>query len=374
MRSLFRRREVALPEAAAGAGERRELAARVEGLPRRLQRIVEQELCPDETVERVILPSAAALARARGWALIQFGSACGLLAFATLTHCFPAALWLSIWALHSLVQLANSRLERAGGAYVITDQRCFHLVRSGARVVVRDVPPAVHDPRLDPDDRRALEARVAELASAGSDARRRDRAERRVARDLPPRLRQAVEEQLTRGETLLWADRPGVREYLLLAPLDWETAGLGLLAGLASVFLAPLMATLGPAEWFHTSVGLAIGLWGATTFRLWRLVRGTVYAVTDRGGFVLAPGGQMRTYSLAEMQRFQRTQNVTGRGTLAPDLPTPGTGFYGVRDVKTVDDLIRGRTTRDQSTEVMPAEALPGRGDELSPAAREEVN
>jgi hypothetical protein len=369
MKSLFGKKGFALPGGSGGVSEAAGLPdGAMAGLPARLQQMVERELCPGETVERVILPSRAIMARARRSRLIQFGAAALLAILCFWFREGPFAVWPVIWMLASLAAIGNSDLRRQRGAYVMTNQRCFHLVHTGGRVVVRDVPAVVADPRLDPADRQCLEERVAAMAAAGRMARQRTPEERRVARDLPPRLRRAVEDQLVDGETLLWADRPGVREHLLLAPLDVQTAGLGLAAGLSSVFLAPLTATFGAADWFHASVGIAAGLWGATILRLWRQVRGTVYAVTDRGGFVLAPGGRMRSFSLAEMHAFQRTQNIAGRGTLAPDLPSAGTGFYGVRDVKTVDDLIKGRATRDQSTEVTPAEALAGRGDEVAAA------
>jgi hypothetical protein len=224
----------------------------------------------------------------------------------------------------------------------------------------------VNDAWLAPADRLALQERLAALGG-GAGGTRRAREENHVARDLPARLRQQVEEQLAPGEQLLWADRPGVREYLLIAPLDTGTAALGLLAGLVSILTLPLVSLTGMNSALSMGIGFAAGLWMVTAFRVGRLIRGTVYAVTDRGGFVLAPWGETRRYTVAEMRRFQRTESATGRGTLAASVAGAAPGFYGVRDVKTVDDLVKGRPTRDHSTELTPAEALPGRGDEVAP-------
>ena len=105
----------------------------------------------------------------------------------------------------------------------------------------------------------------------------------------------------------------------------------------------------------------------ASTANLWRQVRGTVYAVTNRRGLVIGPRGQIRSYGPNQLRRFQRTLDATGRGTLAPP-GSNGDGFYGVQNAKLVDDLIKERTPRDASTEITPADAQPGRGDELGPA------
>ena len=86
-----------------------------------------------------------------------------------------------------------------------------------------------------------------------------------------------------------------------------------------------------------------------------------------RRGLVVGPGGRLRIYEPNQLSRFQRTQDATGRGTLAPPFSN-GEGFYGLQNAKFVDDLIKQRTPRDASTELAPAEALPGRGDELGPA------
>ena len=67
------------------------------------------------------------------------------------------------------------------------------------------------------------------------------------------------------------------------------------------------------------------------------------------------------------MRRFQRSQNAAGRGTLSPPRGAVlGEGFFGVRNVKVVDDLIKQRLSRGIATEVTPVEAPAGRGDELT--------
>src|SRR5205814_5130107 len=74
--------------------------------------------------------------------------------------------------------------------------------------------------------------------------------------------------------------------------------------------------------------------------------------------------GRVSEYSMGELRRFHRTQAVDGGGNLAPAGQVAG--FLAVRDVKVLDDLVKGRDTPDRSTELAPAEAQPGRGDELS--------
>src|SRR5207244_11897555 len=121
----------------------------------------------------------------------RLGLGAALVGLCTVSDLGAWALWPALWMLAGLIGLARSRAWKAGRAYVITNQRCFQLVLAGGRLVVREVPPTVHDRRLDPQDRKALEERVKALGAAGNAARRRSPEERRGARDLPPRLRQA---------------------------------------------------------------------------------------------------------------------------------------------------------------------------------------
>lgn len=166
------------------------------------------------------------------------------------------------------------------------------------------------------------------------------------------------------GETLLWAGRPTAGEYLRHTSLDAISfllvsgAALASLVGIGAVAVAgapdppavgALPALLGP-----------LGGWAAAAGWLWRRVTGTVYAVTDRGGFILTPGSKVIRFSVRDLRRFYRIQNGAGRGNLTPPDGPPGVGFYGVRDVKDVDDLIKGRQLRDRSSELIPAQGLSG--------------
>jgi hypothetical protein len=337
-----------------------------------VRKILHRELCPGERVELVARAGPAAVARLRWRLAAQAGLAAGILALAAVHPLFRQASWCGAWLLPSLLGLVNSwwrgyDLTGQDSTYVVTNERCFRMWVAGHWVHVRDVTLLPQDDRLDPADLLALQGRFQAL-QARQDAARRSNAAARISRDLPPALREAVHEALMPGETLLWADRPTPTAYLLNAPADMATASLSLLsfaACIATVFLAANESA------FAIALGggaLAFGIAAGTC--LWRRVRETAYAVTDRGGFVIGPGGLVTTYGLAELRHFQRTQNTAGRGTLAPPAARPGVGFFGVRDVKVVDDLIKGRSAPDRSTEILPAEALPGGGRELSPAER----
>lgn len=253
-------------------------------------------------------------------------------------------------------------------AYVLTNQRCFHLAQGSfvLDVRVRDIEELPRRGNLGMDDYEDLRARLWLLQRRPRDpATARQEKNQRLLRDLPGSVRHAVGMILLPGEELLWLDQPTPRSYFMHAPMDFGTACIGLVAGISTVAAAiTLMA--------HLPVGPplllgSLGMWFALGMNLRRQIRGTAYALTSRRGFIVAPGPRVTQYNLVEMQNFQRTQNSQGMGRLAPAAARPEAGFHGVRDVKEVDDLIKGRATRVHSTEVVPA-CPEGRGDEVTPS------
>src|SRR5207248_11187192 len=112
--------------------------------------------------------------------------------------------------------------------------------------------------------------------------------------------------------------------------------------------------------------GCTVAATALAGLNFWWRARNTVYAITDRRGLIVPPLGRAQTLPLARLRGFQRVQNDVGGGDLLPPVGNSGEGFYGVRNVKDVDDLIKGRAVRDRSTEVLPAAPPEGRGDELA--------
>jgi hypothetical protein len=318
---------------------------------------LEQELCEGERVERLFIPAAACLA-SRRWQQWLWTVWAGILCLVAV----PSGGW--IWWLLCLLwfaRIGQLLLREPADAWVVTNQRCFRIQLSGFGSHVREVSAAPDDAGLPVGALADLRSCIDELSRREGPAVLRRREEHaRVARDLPGPLREAVSRRLQGDERLLWVDRPTPRDYFLFAPLDpW------CIAGYFAAFPLAALAALSPERLPFAGAALIVG--GTATARLWAQIRRTVYAVTDRRGFVLA-AGRCREYDHSELRRFHRSQNAAGRGTLAPPLGgVLGDGFYGVRNVKAVDDLIRQRTTRGAATELIPAEPPPGRGDEPLP-------
>jgi hypothetical protein len=254
-------------------------------------------------------------------------------------------------------------------AFIVTNQRCFQLHHRRREVEVRDVEESSQAAGLDRPDRLELDDHLLALARSGQMAvGGRPAEERRLERELPRELRARLDRELHPGETVLWADRPTARDYLMHAPMDPLSATLGLAGGAFGPVAALWAATIGG------NPGAALG-WGGVAvaslllavLRLWTQIERTVYAVTTERGVVIFPDGTVKTYTRAQLRGFRRTQDGAGRGDLRSTAGQIGDGFYGIRDVKDVDDLIKGRELRDRSTELAPAESPPGRGDEPAP-------
>jgi hypothetical protein len=325
-------------------------------LPDRLRRALDREVCPGEEVAWIVPPRDPREGILRLAAICGIGSLVGAIAGVQL---FAAVLsFAGLGVLLGVVSLFDRAYHRT---FVLTNERCFQLTTWGLGVHVRDVTELHRGLRLRLEDLTRLRDGLWGLDRKRTTGKLRPKGEKaRIARDVSPALRKKVTAALMPGEVLRWAERPNARTYFANAPLDALTT-FGFLTGF--VFL--LFGAFAAAHAVPLGAGAALVV-GASV-NLWRQVRGTVYAVTDRRALVVGPGGRLRSYGPNQLRHFQRTQDASGRGTLAPPGPT-GDGFYGVRNVKLVDDLIKQRTPRDASTELAPAEALPGRGDELGPA------
>lgn len=335
----------------------------LEDLSPRLRRAVLNELCPGECLERVSQPGALRRTEAvlRQLATLAAGAA-GL----TLI-----GLWISGrgWAVFVIVALLALMKQRSPCVYVLTDQRCFTISPTGFGFRVEDLDETPIDDRLAPGDLAEIARRIAGFKSrlrAGTLGSGLGSA--RIARDLPADVAATVRATLHPGETLRWVDRPGARQYFLHTPLDVLTSAgfFGVAALIAAAGVSHGSGLTGTA--FQWAVG-AGGLLVLSLLRMRRQMRGTAYAITDRRGFVLVPGRAVASYPLSEMRTFRRTQDAAGKGTLAPLNGKPVEGFYGVRNVKVIDDLIKNRAPHDRSTEMVPAGSQPGLGSEiLAPA------
>jgi hypothetical protein len=339
----------------------------VRGLSETMLRALQEELCPDEKLQLVVRPSPARVAGIR-WTLL---SPMGLLSTILFTRLVvgPELAWEWLfWTAMGCLTAWGLRKQRPNFAYVVTDQRCFRLSRRGGRVHVVDVDHPPSEMLLDPDDVEELDRRIRELDQRLGARRRRSSRRAHPVRELPAALREAVRSQLKEGEALVWADRPDPRDFFMHAKLDATSVWL-MIAGLVALVAAIASASGLSLPLSTLALGCAAaGTTGTALARVWRQVRGTVYALTDHRGLILSPGGRVTAYMPNELKRFHRTQNDAGQGRLGPPDGGDGEGFYGVRNVKVLDDLIKNRTAREQSTEVTPAEAPGGRGDEMAAA------
>ncbi|MDQ2686321.1 MAG: hypothetical protein M3Y28_00475 [Armatimonadota bacterium] len=210
---------------------------------------------------------------------------------------------------------------------------------------------------------------------------------------LPPELERQLNDELEAGETVLWTDRPAPARLARLArpqflagipytlfALFWETAvvtmllvpllrhgvrGTGSVIGIGIGTLFPLIGLMALAN------GVSLLL---TPWKQRRNAEQTLYALTNRRALLLQSGpGATRSQALMPEQFQGRTRiqerNGSGdllfphAGTVILNEPWPGlggnrnqgrnaavsVGFYGIADVRAVDDLIR-RTFEDAKT------------------------
>lgn len=191
---------------------------------------------------------------------------------------------------------------------------------------------------------------------------------------LPPDLQRRIDDEIEPGETLRWAGQPdrgrmarmGTCPALFGIPftlfaLVWMgmAGGIGSLIGHATQTVSP-----GSPFEFFPLLGLLgvpfvlVGL-GLMLSPLWLSLKAarTVYAVTDRRVLLfegsLWRGATVRSLGAAQVADRSRTQQADGSGDLIfnrltsvsydsdGDRRVSKVGFYGIPDVKTVDDLIQ---------------------------------
>ena len=328
-------------------------------LPAGFRRALERELCPGEAVELIINRPRDGTEVMRLFALVILGVMTSL---SLAVGAVGGMGYLTVFALVAGVSALLDRFHQR--AYVLTNQRCFLLVTLPVGVSVRDVSEVPSGLRLPGRELMRLRDGIWALERSRQAGKTPgDGVSAPIARNLSAAHRRAVDRALMPGEVLRWAERPNAKRYFANAPLDAPTA-FGFIGGFVGLMIGAGSMAMSQNP---TMLAIGAGMVTAAASNLWRQVRGTVYAVTDRRGLVINPGGRVRSYDPDRLRRFQRVQDGTGRGTLAPP-GSNGEGFYGLQNAKLVDDLIKQRTPRDASTELAPAEAQPGRGDELGPA------
>lgn len=343
------------------------VALAVAAMPPALQKALAKELCPGERVEWVAQPEAAdpeGMQRDSAW---WFGGVTALTAIlALMEQASPGAYFFAV-IFGIVVSLVRQRHNRQI-AYVATNQRCFQINTSGLLVKVRDLTDPLHSgATLARRDREQLRERIQALARTGGEqpASRDEVDLAHALESMKPHLRRSLEASLLPGEDLRWVYQPTLADHVQHAPVDLITSTLVVIAGVIAL-LALILATAGHFNPLPAAAALLLGTcaWGRVVGK----VKGKVYALTDRRGLVVGRKGQVKAYSPSEMQQFRRTQGTDGRGNLAP-ANLRGEAFYGVRDVKLVDDLVKGRSTPDRSTALLPADAPDGRGTEPEPAS-----
>jgi hypothetical protein len=171
---------------------------------------------------------------------------------------------------------------------------------------------------------------------------------------------EAARLEMRSGEKLLWAGRPGA---LALARVETPKALIGipfLAFSLFWIFMAGAGSGFsgepGPVRYFplfgliFVAVGLAMVLapvWGAIKAR-W-----TVYAISDRRLVILSsfPVRRVQSFATQDIQGLERTERGNGSGDIVfrrepawgdrKSSPLKRIGFFGVEDVRTVEDTIR---------------------------------
>jgi hypothetical protein len=186
--------------------------------------------------------------------------------------------------------------------------------------------------------------------------------------DLPPEIRQRVEDELEPGEKVVWAEQPDPARYargswgIVLFGIPWTAFAVfwmvmasGMLWGGFAKAGDGVFALFGVCFPLFGLPFVLIGL-GMLTAPYWarRSAAGTVYAVTDRQAILFTRGFRSRTvksYRPAELTRVSRVERDDGSGDLIleeyryrdsdGDRRTGRHGFYAISDVKEVERLVR---------------------------------
>lgn len=181
----------------------------------------------------------------------------------------------------------------------------------------------------------------------------------------PEPLLELIKPELKPGERLLWAsrsDRPSPTEVGRAKPSGWM-AGLALgVVGLAffAFGVAVSRFTRSQASDFFAAIGIALGLFSAVilscttvgaVWRTWARSRSSVrmYALTDARALIWDPMPRssavvVHTFPKGTIraENLRRLQFPDGSGdVLFRNLYESPSGFFGVADVRRVEDLIR---------------------------------
>jgi hypothetical protein len=179
---------------------------------------------------------------------------------------------------------------------------------------------------------------------------------------LPNAVRNRLEMELRSGERIIWTGQPIPERY---ARASWFLVLFGIFWTGFSVFW---VVGAGWMTWNSHAPGpfklfplfgipfVAIGI-GLLTSPIWmqKKAASTAYVITDQRAFILEQTwrGATRVQSFAskELQSLERTQHRDGSGDILffterwrdsdGDRRTRRTGFFAIRDVKTVEDHLR---------------------------------
>lgn len=180
---------------------------------------------------------------------------------------------------------------------------------------------------------------------------------------LPETVRGVVEAELTGGERVVWLDQP----------IAGRMARTGIPAVIFGIpWTAFAIFWTGAAAWGVSQAGEDPGwfrlfpLWGipfiliglamlSSPFWLYRSAKRSVYVLTDRRAIVFTAGHRgshsIRSLFPASLQSIERKQHADGSGDLVlvrdvsrdndGDRVSKPIGFLAVRDVRTVEELMR---------------------------------
>ena len=193
--------------------------------------------------------------------------------------------------------------------------------------------------------------------------------------DLPPDVRQRVEDELEPGERVVWAEQPDPKRYargswgIVLFGIPWTAFSVFWIAMASGMMWMGVNAGGGPPAVIGVCFPLfgvpfvLIGL-GMLSAPYWarRYAAGTVYAITDRRAILFATGFRSRTvksYQPAELTRISRVERDDGSGDLIleeygyrdrdGDRRSGRQGFMGISDVKEVERLIRALAAKAET-------------------------
>jgi hypothetical protein len=172
---------------------------------------------------------------------------------------------------------------------------------------------------------------------------------------------QMAQAQLESGESLLWHSRPDGRRFILGSiaivlfgipwtafSLFWMAAASGFLFSESGNGIFSLFALFG--------VPLVLVGFGmlSSPYRVYRKMKRTVYALTNRRALIITGGRSqtIRSYSSKDTGIIERTERASGKGdiyfaTAEGNKSTQRIGFLGISDARRVERLLVERLLMD---------------------------